>query len=60
MGTRKLGRGVAIVGAGMSKFGAFKGKATRDIFMEAFQEMVASVDKGFDIKLRRSWRNGPG
>ena len=50
MGTRKLGRGVAIVGAGMSKFGAFKGKATRDIFMEAFQEMVASVDKGFDIQ----------
>ena len=48
MTTRKLGRGVAIVGAGMSKFGAFPGKATRDLFVEAFQEMRASVDKGLD------------
>ncbi len=46
--TKKLNRGVAIVGAGMSSFGAFPGKATRDLFVEAFQEMVASVDKGFD------------
>jgi len=50
MTTRKLGRGVAIVGAGMSKFGAFPGKATRDLFVEAFQEMRASVDKGLDPK----------
>ncbi|MFA4835786.1 MAG: beta-ketoacyl synthase N-terminal-like domain-containing protein [Dehalococcoidia bacterium] len=46
----KLGRGVAVVGAGMSKFGAFKEKTSRDLFVEAFQEMRASVDKGFDPK----------
>ncbi|MDO8472593.1 MAG: hypothetical protein Q7T05_02110, partial [Dehalococcoidia bacterium] len=44
----KLGRGVAVVGAGMSKFGAFKEKTSRDLYVEAFQEMKASVDKGFD------------
>lgn len=44
----KLGRGVALVGAGMSKFGAFKEKTTRDLFVEAFQEMLTSVEKGFD------------
>ena len=48
MAVKKLNRGVAIVGAGMSQFGAFPGKATRDLFVEAFQEMSASVDKGFD------------
>jgi acetyl-CoA C-acetyltransferase len=48
MTTRKLGRGVALVGAGMSKFGAFPGRATRDLFVEAFREMRSSVDKGFD------------
>ena len=48
MTVKKLARGVAIVGAGMSKFGAFPGKATRDLFVEAFQEMRASVDKGLD------------
>lgn len=51
MTQRKLGRGVAIVGAGMSKFGAFPDKAGRDLFVEAFQEMRASVDKGFDPKM---------
>ncbi|MHB8192884.1 MAG: thiolase C-terminal domain-containing protein [Bellilinea sp.] len=45
---RKLGRGVALVGAGMSKFGAFPGKNSRELFVEAFQEMTGSVDKGFD------------
>lgn len=45
---RRLGRGVAIVGAGMSKFGAFPTKATRDLFVEAFIEMKGAVDKGFD------------
>ncbi len=48
MTNRKLGRGVAVVGAGMSKFGAFPGLATRDLFVDAFKEMLASVDKGFD------------
>jgi acetyl-CoA C-acetyltransferase len=32
----------------MSKFGAFPGKSTRDLFVEAFQELRDSVDKGFD------------
>lgn len=48
MAVKKLNRGVAIVGAGMSQFGAFPGKASRDLFVEAFQEMINSVDKGFD------------
>lgn len=47
MSKRTLGRKVALVGAGMSKFGAFPGKSTRDLFVDAFQEMLASVDKGF-------------
>jgi len=47
---RKLGRGVAVVGAGMSKFGVFKEKNSRDLFVEAFNEMRASVDKGMDPK----------
>ena len=36
---KKLGRGVALVGAGMSKFGAFPGKTTRDLFVEAILDM---------------------
>lgn len=47
---RKLGRGVAIVGAGMSKFGMFKDKDSKDLFASAFNEMVLSVDKGIDSK----------
>lgn len=46
---RKLSRGVAIVGAGMSKFGVFREKTTRDLFVEAFCEMRTSVDKGFEV-----------
>ena len=46
--SRPLNRGVAMVGAGMSQFGAFKDKTSRDLFVEAFQDMRASVDKGFD------------
>lgn len=45
---RKLGRGVAIVGAGAGKFGAYKDKTVRDLFVDAFTEMKASVDKGLD------------
>jgi acetyl-CoA C-acetyltransferase len=47
---RKLGRGVAIVGAGMSKFGMFPDKDSKDLFAEAFSEMLSNVDKGFDPK----------
>jgi acetyl-CoA C-acetyltransferase len=43
-----LGRGVAVVGVGMSKFGAFPGQSSRDLFVEAFKELHSSVDKGFD------------
>lgn len=50
MAQRKLGRGVTVVGAGMSKFGAFPEKTTRDLFVDAFREMRASVDKGLDPK----------
>ena len=45
---RRLGRGVAIVGAGMSKFGAFKEHDSRDLFVEAFQAMATSIPRGFD------------
>ena len=45
---RKLGRGVAVVGAGMSKFAMFKDKDSKDLFAEAFRDMIASVDKGLD------------
>lgn len=48
MTIRNMRRGVAVVGAGMSQFGTFKEKATRDLFVEAFQEMRGSVDKGLD------------
>lgn len=48
MSRKKLNRGVAVVGAGMSKFGAFPGMSSRDLFVQAFQEMRASVDNGLD------------
>ena len=48
MTRKKLSRGVALVGAGMSKFGAFRDKSSRDLFVEAFQSMRQSVDKDFD------------
>lgn len=50
MTVKKLNRGVAVVGTGMSKFGAFPGLSTRDLFVQAFQEMRGSVDKDFDPK----------
>ena len=46
---RQLGRQVAIVGAGLSQFGAFPEKDSRDLFVEAFQDMMESMDKTFDI-----------
>src|SRR5512139_409271 len=48
MSNKILERGVAVVGAGMSKFGAFREKSSRDLFVEAFQSMRQSVDKDFD------------
>ena len=46
---RQLGRQVAIVGAGLSQFGAFPDKDSRDLFVEAFQDMMETMDKPFDI-----------
>ncbi|MBI5934375.1 MAG: hypothetical protein HY867_11760 [Chloroflexi bacterium] len=46
--SKSLPRGVVVVGAGMSKFGAFAEKNSRDLFVEAFKEMTKSVDKGLD------------
>ena len=47
---RRLAREVSIVGAGMSDFGAFKDKDSRDLFTEAFQEMMGHMDQGLDIE----------
>lgn len=48
MSSHKLGRGVAVVGAGMSKFGVFREQDSRDLFVDAFLSMQDSVDKGLD------------
>lgn len=45
---KRLNNGVAIVGAGMSKFGVFPERNSRDLFVDAFKELRKSVDKGFD------------
>ncbi len=47
---RRLGRGAAVVGAGMSKFGMFSDKDSKYLFAEAFKEMLSTVDKGIDPK----------
>ena len=46
----KLGRGVAVVGAGMSRFGSFPDKTSRDLFVEAFSEAVGSVERGIEAR----------
>jgi acetyl-CoA C-acetyltransferase len=46
--TGKLSRPVYVVGAGMSRFGTFPRLATRDLFVDAVIDMVASVDQGVD------------
>ncbi|MBS7269422.1 MAG: hypothetical protein KIH10_11380 [Candidatus Freyarchaeota archaeon] len=46
----KLARGVALIGAGMSKFGAFPDKTGRELFVEAYVDAINSVDKGIDNK----------
>jgi acetyl-CoA C-acetyltransferase len=47
---RRLGRAVSIVGAGMSPFGASKDKTSRDLFVEAFNDLLGHMDRGFDIE----------
>jgi len=49
---RKLGRGVAVVGAGISKFGVYPaGVRTTDLFVEAFEDLKSSIDKGFESEV---------
>ncbi|MBI5249350.1 MAG: hypothetical protein HY912_07640, partial [Desulfomonile tiedjei] len=43
---RRLGRGVCVVGVGMSRFGMFTERDSKDLFVEAFHNMTDSVDKG--------------
>ena len=51
---RRLGRGVAVVGAGMTKFGVYpRGVRATDLFVAAFTDMKSSVDKGLIEFLRR-------
>ena len=47
---RKLARGVAVVGGGLTKLGLFKDRNCKDFFAEAYGEMIGSVDKGVDPK----------
>ncbi len=48
--TGGLHRGVCVVGVGMGRFGAFPGRAGRDLFAEAYRELVSSMDGGLDPK----------
>ena len=47
---KRLSRGVAVVGGGLTKLGLFKDRNCKDFFLEAFNELIESVDKGFDPK----------
>lgn len=42
---------VAIVGAGQSPFGEFPDKSIKELFFDAYRDMSASVDRGFDPAL---------
>ena len=42
-------RDVAVVGAGMSKFGSFPGKTSRDLFVDAFLDMKNHIEKGLNF-----------
>lgn len=41
---------VAIVGAGQSRYGDFPEKGIKELFFDAYKDMVSSVDKGLDPK----------
>ena len=58
MSKTKLPRGVAVVGTGMSKFGAFRDKNSRDLFVEAYKAMKHSVEKDFDPSVIESFYLG--
>ena len=49
-GKRKLSRNVAIVGGGLTRLGLYKDSNCKDIFAEAFMELVDSTDKGLDCR----------
>ena len=53
--TRPLNRGVAMVGAGMSKFGAFKDKTSRDLFVEAFKVDNFALANSFITDMTKKW-----
>ena len=46
----KLFRNVAVIGAGMSKFGKFDRKTNRELWVEAFLDSKKSVDNDIDVK----------
>lgn len=48
MKRKKLSRDVAVIGAGMSKFGMFEDRDSKDLFLEAYRDMLTSVDKPID------------
>jgi acetyl-CoA acetyltransferase len=41
---------IAIVGAGQSRYGDFPEKGIKELFFDAYKDMVSSVDKGVDPK----------
>ncbi len=45
---------VAIVGAGQSRYGDFPEKGIKELFFDAYKDMVSSVDKGLDPKMIES------
>ncbi len=46
---RRLSRGVAVVGAGVTKFGVYPREVrAADLFVDSFLDLKKSVDKGFD------------
>ncbi|CAI7998200.1 Uncharacterized protein MTH_793 [Geodia barretti] len=47
---RRLARSVSLVGAGLSQFGAYPDKTSRDLFVEAFQDMQETIDTGISAQ----------
>jgi len=45
---------VALVGAGQSRYGDFPDKGIKELFLEAYKDMVVSVDRGYDPKMIES------
>lgn len=43
-------REVAIIGAGQSKFGVFIDRGAKELFVEAFEEALSSVDNGIESR----------